>query len=110
VLFRIHYQDVASPEPFGLPPDRELASRPADLAVLSLPLARLAGGYPEALLTRTRARHALVIHYEDFFRPADRAVRFVPLLSNKRANRFMERLREAMEQPVHEPVGPRSQT
>jgi hypothetical protein len=108
VLFRIHYQDVASPEPFGLPPEGELASRPADLAVLSLPLARLADGYPEAVLTRTRARHALIIHYEDFFRPADRPLRFVPLLSNRRANRFMELLREAMGHPVHEPVGPRS--
>lgn len=106
VRFRIHYQDVASPSPTGFPPRSLLDERAADLVVLSLPLAHLADGYPEGILQRTRGRHALVIHYEDFFRSTASPLRFVPGLSNRRTHRFLEDLTAAMAKSAGEPAGP----
>ena len=106
VAFRIHYQDSASSPPLGFPPEEVLAERDVDLAIVCLPSSWQAESYPEGLLRQTRARHTLVSHYEDFFRDASRPLRFAPLLTNRRADHFMERLAAEMSRPEHRVAGP----
>jgi hypothetical protein len=105
-VFRIHYQDAASEPPLGFPPPRVLEERDVDLAILCMPGYWMVNRYPEGILGRTGARHVLVIHYEDFFRSRDKPVRFVPRLTNNRANRFMERLRDEVSRSEHESLEP----
>jgi len=84
VLYRIYYQD-ASGLPAELPGDR-----PVDLAVLTIAAHQSVAGYPETLIRETRARHVLVIHYEDFLRDSGEPLRMVPTLTDKKARRFLE--------------------
>lgn len=97
-LFRIHYQDSASAadeEPAGIPaPD--LPGPDYDLAVVCMASAHLVRPYPAGLLASVTPRHVVVTHYEDFFRPRDATLRFVPLLTEDRANRFLERTDRAL--------------
>jgi hypothetical protein len=109
IAFRIHYQDTASTPPLGFPPDRVIEGRHVDLAVVCLASSWEAAGYPERLLRRTSARHVLVTHYEDFFRGTDEPLRFVPLLTNGRADAFMARLDAVMRRSGARPTGPVSQ-
>ena len=60
-------------------------------------------GYPQALLKALEPRHVLVSHYDDFFARTTASGHFAPLLTNASANRFMQRLADA----VHE-VKPRT--
>jgi len=107
--FRIYYQDAASPAPLGFPPlEPPGDARPFDLVVLCMASSWLADGHPAGLLARTRARHALITHYEDFFRGRRRPTRFVAALTNRRANRFMESVRNELSGNGHEPRGPTS--
>ncbi len=107
VRFRIHLQDAVSEPPLGFPGEPVIADGgPVDLAVLCMPSFWLVESYPEGILRRSRARHALVTHYEDFFRPTDRPLRFVPLLTDRRANEFLGRLDREMKRDYHRPAGP----
>jgi hypothetical protein len=99
VAFRVHYQDAASTPPRGYPTDDMLRERGVDLALVTMPgretLPDGEDAYPVGLLRRTGARHALVIHYEDFFRPVlepdgtSNGVRLIPTLANGRAADFL---------------------
>jgi L-ascorbate metabolism protein UlaG (beta-lactamase superfamily) len=104
--FRLHYQDAASDAPRGFPPEDISAERPVDLAVTCLPSSWRARDYPRGLLERTRARHVLVTHYDDFFQPLDRPLRFVANLTDERAATFLEAVRVEMTLASHEPRGP----
>lgn len=104
--FRIHYQDAASDAPLGFPPEEAIAERAVDLAVTCMPSSWRVRDYPRGILERTRARHVLVTHYEDFFRPLDRPLRFVALLTDRRAATFLETVRAEMALPRHAPAGP----
>ena len=106
VRFRIHYQDAASVAPAGIPSAEILDEREVDLAVLCLPGAWLAKGYPERLLRETGARHALVTHYEDFFRPRNEPVKFVRTLTDRRANRFVAAVGAIVEASTAGAAGP----
>ena len=101
IAFRIHYQDAASGRPAGFPPREVLAERAVDLATLCMPSAHLAEGYPEGILEHTGARHALVTHYEDFFRHRDRPLRFVKLLTDGNADDFMSAVESEMTRTNH---------
>lgn len=87
--FRVWYQDTA-----GLPPNLPATIGRVDLAVLSVPSHWLATGYPETILERLAPRHVMGIHYEDFFRPTDRPVRFVANLSNRRMEAFLRKVQD----------------
>lgn len=105
--YRIYYQDSASKAPAGVPPG-ELRERPYDLAVVVMASAHLVKPYPDDLLREIRPRHALVIHYEDFFSPWERWRGFVPLLTRGRAEAFLRRVGRALEaggQTLAGPVG-----
>lgn len=106
VLFRIHYQDAASSAPKGFPPAELIEAHAVDLAFICMPGAWLVENYPRGVLEATRARHALIGHYEDFMRSAEKPVRFVALLRNGRANDFMEDVKTEMQRPEHAPAGP----
>lgn len=92
VAFRIHSQDAAASSPAGFSPDELIEQRAVDLAVLCMPSYWLVEDYPEGLLRHSRAKHALLTHYEDFLRPTTETLRFVALLSDQRADRFIERV------------------
>lgn len=112
--FRIYFQDAASPgEHLASEAVRELENRSIDLAVFCIASYHAVAGLPETMVSRLRPRHALVTHYRDFFRRPDKPIRFVPLLTNRRANTFLERLAEAVRatgstplEPLHPPCGP----
>lgn len=109
VGFRIHYEDSASSFPAGSPPAPTTAGHPVDLAIVCMPSSWLVSGYPEEMLAATRARHVLVTHYEDFFRPRGEPLRFAPLLTDRRAAGFMARVAHEMARASHvarAPAGP----
>jgi hypothetical protein len=61
--------------------------------------------YPTGVLRRGRARHALVIHYEDFFRPlltadgTSNGVRLIPTLAGAPAEDFLRAVHGAVANP-----------
>ncbi len=107
VEFRIYYQDAASPAGQGMPPEFEPEDRhPFDLAVLCMASYDRVRDAPGWLLEKLRPRHVLVAHYEDFFR--QKPVRFVPPLTDRRANRYLgivEKSLAAREVPPGPPLG-----
>jgi hypothetical protein len=104
--FRILYTDAASEIPAGSSPLWRTGDRPVDVAVLCMPSHWEVEGYPERLLERTRARHSMVIHYEDFLRPRGTPLRFVPLLTDRRAADFLGSVRDEMAGDNHAVRGP----
>jgi hypothetical protein len=67
VAFRIFYQDAVSAPPRGLAPERLMAERPADVAILVPATFDQVDWYPEALVDDLRPRWVLLGHWEDFF-------------------------------------------
>ncbi|MEY2933616.1 MAG: hypothetical protein RL033_4365 [Pseudomonadota bacterium] len=120
VAFRVHYQDAASAAPKGFLPKSEFGpgmdTRDVDLEVVCMPgresLPAGAPRYPSGVLANTRAHHALVIHYEDFFRPIHAEgdwteVRLLPNVAGAIATEFLSVLdagiREARPGPCLHP-------
>lgn len=95
VRYRIYYQDAASPEGKGVPPE-SLAGY--DLAVLCMASFQFVKNHPGGILEELKPRHVLVTHYEDFARDPQRSLRFVPLLTGGAANRFLGRVRTAVDE------------
>jgi hypothetical protein len=107
VRYRIYYQDAASPAWQGEPPDVVMADgRPFDLAVLCMASYNRVVGCPAALLGKIKPRHVLITHYEDFFRPRGKPVRFVALLTNRLANGYLARVEESLARGGPPPQGP----
>lgn len=110
--FRIFYQDAASPAPGDLLPAATAdGDRRFDLAVVCMPSAHLVLPYPEHLLRQLAPRHVLVTHYESFFTRWRAEKRFAPLLTERRADAFLQRLAAAQEgvvtrPPATPPCGP----
>ena len=96
VRFRILLQDAASPAPADSLPAAAGDEPAYDLAVLCMPSADLVPPYPREVLRRTAPRHALVTHYEDFFAAWGKSCRFAPLLTERKANAFLEATAETL--------------
>jgi hypothetical protein len=87
VAHRIYYNDAAAAEQPGVP------DGPFDLAIICAASYNFVSGYPESLLARLKPHHVLVSHYEDFFvKQKTNSWTFAPLLTNRKANRFIERM------------------
>jgi hypothetical protein len=109
IAFRVHYQDAASEPPLGYPSAAAVAEHPVDLEIVTMPgretLPEGPDAYPSGVLRHGRAKHALVIHYEDFFRPVLRAdgtsngVRLIPTLAGERAAELLRAVTEAVRAP-----------
>ncbi len=87
---------------------RSVAKR-FDLAVLCVASHQFVRDAPEWLLERVRPAHVLVGHWEDFFRARSEPLRFVPLLSDGKADAYLERVRTTLGstgQAVHGPLDP----
>lgn len=69
-----------------------LSNVPYDVAILCIASYDFVHGYPEAVLRGVRPRHVLLAHYEDFFSKSEERWHFVPLLSGKKAARFITRM------------------
>jgi hypothetical protein len=106
VAFRIYYQDAATGRGVGEPPAARPDEPPYDLAVLCMASYMFAPGAPGALLDGLRPRHVVVTHYEDFFRPRERPLRFVVPLSDSRVDRYFRAVRDALERGGQERRGP----
>lgn len=108
--FRIYYQDSASDRDQGWPPQLPPGDeRAVDLAVLCVASHQFVRDAPEWLLERVRPAHVLVGHWEDFFRARSEPLRFVPLLSDGKADAYLERVRTTLGstgQAVHGPLDP----
>jgi hypothetical protein len=109
--YRIYYQDAASGKGYGAPPSLP-DPHPFDLAVLCMPGHHLVEDAPEWLLRRLTPRHVLAIHYENFFEKGPK--RFVPMLTDWRANNYLGCIDEVLgpkasgpEPPVCGPSGPK---
>lgn len=97
--FRLYYGDAAAPAGQGYPPaEVDADGRAFDLAALCVPNYHLVEGYPQGILGRLRPRHVLAVHFEDFFRPRSRPLRFVALLTDARVDGFLRRVRGALEE------------
>ena len=114
VRYRMYYQDSANSWGTGEPPLFD--GRAYDLAVLCIASYDKAPGQPGSILTRLRPRHVLVTHYDDFFRPQARPVRFVGLLTEAKVDRYLRKICEVLGcegagagpvNPVCGPSGPR---
>lgn len=94
VAFRIHYADAASDPPAGfLPPLAPGDRRPVDLAILCPAAFEQVDGYPEGIVGHLRPRHAMMGHWEDFFRPRTEPLRRVPFTN---LFEFLDRLEAAL--------------
>ncbi|HEY7215321.1 MAG TPA: hypothetical protein VIC28_11860 [Thermoanaerobaculia bacterium] len=102
VRYRIYYQDAASGDHVGVPRED---GRPYDLAILCIASHNWVEDAPQALLGRLRPRHVLVAHYEDFFRRGKNRP-FVPLLTNRLANRYLVRVQDSLRGQGQLPAGP----
>jgi hypothetical protein len=100
--YRIYYQDSASGDHIGVPRED---GRPYDLAILCIASHNRVEDAPQALLGRLRPRHVLVAHYESFFRRSGPRS-FVPMLTNRLANRYLGRIEESLRQHARVPQGP----
>jgi hypothetical protein len=107
--FRIYYNDSTPREGVGGPPPDLQPAHRYDLAILCLASYTFVHAYPEWLLGRLTPRHVMLSHYDDFFtKERTPSWSFVPMLTDAKAKRFMERLRKAMES-VKDPAGPSNQ-
>ena len=91
VRFRIYYNDSAASDDVAAP--RLEDGHAYDLAVICMASYDFVRGYPEALLRALQPRHVLISHYDDFFVRSTDSWRFVPLLTNRKANRFLQRIK-----------------
>lgn len=112
VRFRIYYQDAASPEGKGYPELEEEYRADYDLAVLCMASSQFVMNHPGGILGLLQPRHVLVTHYEDFFRDPRKPLRFVPLLTDRAANRFLAQVRSTLQSdgigPADQVCGPSS--
>jgi hypothetical protein len=107
VRFRIYYNDSAAGPRVGIPPESIKAEhRNYDLAILCMASYDHVAEYPETILGALQPRHVLVSHYDDFFRKQEGSWTFPPLLTNRKANRFMKRMRDALHHFPTEPGPP----
>ncbi len=63
---RVYYQDAVAREPFGFIP---ATMDPVDVALIVPATYAEVAWQPEAILENTRARHVILGHWENFFRP-----------------------------------------
>jgi hypothetical protein len=102
VRYRIYYNDAAS-EGVG----ETLPDGTYDLAIICMASFDFAPGYPATLLDRLKPRHLFISHYEDFFtKQKQPSWTFAPLLTNGKANRFMTKVRKAMQNSDELPAQP----
>jgi|GEM_PF-1016942 len=100
VAFRILYQDAASTGLAAALPAALADGVPVDLAVLCMPSAHLVPPYPARVLAASSPAHALIIHYESFFRSWGRSAPFVPFLTRKRAEGFLRTVNGGLGSPA----------
>ncbi len=105
VRYRLYYQDAANRQGVGEPPPFA-DGHPYDLAVLCIASYDKAPGQPRAILRRLHPRHVLVTHYDDFFRPQDRPVRFVGLLTDAKVDRYLRTIQEELGGDAPAATGP----
>lgn len=90
VAYRIHYQDLASAEPWGLIPPLAATDRHAvDVAILCPPSYERVSRYPEAIVENAQPKRVFLGHWEDFFDAPESSPRSVPLTD---VEGFVERL------------------
>ena len=111
VRYRIYYQDSATPEGKGVPGFKETPEY--DLAILCMASFKYVTNHPGGILSELKPRHVLVTHYENFSRDPQKSLRFVPLLSNGAANKFLGLVRNGMDEskalePTDKVCGPSS--
>src|SRR5687767_15283673 len=54
-------------------------SESVDIAILCVPTWKLSKGYPRNIICRTRPRHIIASHYDNFFQVNSRPTEVVPL-------------------------------
>ncbi len=91
-VFRIYAADAAAPGGQGRPPVEWIEEFEVDLAVLCVPPHWHVEDYPEDILTATRAAYVIAAHYEDFFQPMDRPLRFIRSLTDARLDDFLAKV------------------
>ena len=88
-VFRIYFQDAPSEPPLGFPPSAVLAERGIDVAVLCAATATNVSNTPDSLLEVLKPQHAIIGHWEDFFRPQTLPIQLSPATD-------LEALRESL--------------
>ncbi len=104
--FRIHYQDAASPPPWGFPPPVVLDERRVDVAIVCAGGFGLVPDYPQGVVRDLEPRHAVVGHWEDFFRSPGKKARVVR--GGTDLDEFLVRLESAL--PGDSPPGKQNWT
>jgi hypothetical protein len=106
-VFRIYDQDAAASAGQGVPP---VFSPPFahlyDLAVLCIASYNHVQGTPGGILEAIHPRHVLATHYEDFFRSRSKSLRFVPMLTDRLVQRYLEEVERKIGTAGRGPVGP----
>lgn len=95
IQYRIYYNDAAANAPLGIPPEVLTADHPYDLAIICMASYDFVKQYPAMLLAAIKPRHVVLSHYEDFFSKSEGRWRFVPLLTDAKAARFLRELRDS---------------
>jgi L-ascorbate metabolism protein UlaG (beta-lactamase superfamily) len=92
VAYRVFYQDAAANEWLGLPPESAL---PIDIAIPCVAAFQEVRGQPERMLENVRARHWMLSHWENFFRPYSQDPAAMEPVPATDVSAYLERLRAA---------------
>jgi L-ascorbate metabolism protein UlaG (beta-lactamase superfamily) len=95
---RVYFSSSASAEPNGFLPESVIAEKPVDVAILSLAMAQKADAYPSNLVNLLQPDHIIFCHWENFFRPRDKKLKFVSMTKYKKIKSEHNQLNPAIKQ------------
>lgn len=95
---RVYFSSSASAEPNGFLPESVIAEKPVDVAILSLAMAQKAVAYPSNLVNLLQPDHIIFCHWENFFRPRDKKLKFVSMTKYKEIKSELNHLNPAIKQ------------
>lgn len=100
---RIYFSSSASAYPNGFLPESVLTEKSVDVAILSLAMAQKANDYPAALVELLQPKHIILCHWENFFRPRDKKLKFVSMTKYKEIRSVLLQLNPAIQQHFVKP-------
>jgi L-ascorbate metabolism protein UlaG (beta-lactamase superfamily) len=94
VIKRVYFSSSASSGLNGFFPKDVLAEKAVDVAILSLAMAQKADPYPSELLDLLQPSEVVFCHWENFFRPANKKLKWVGATSFKYVSAQIETARK----------------
>jgi L-ascorbate metabolism protein UlaG (beta-lactamase superfamily) len=89
---RIYFSSSATSPDNGFFPEEILAEKKVDVAIISLALAQKADSYPQKLIAFLQPEYIIPCHWENFFRTAEKPLKWVSMTSYKKVMQSLQEL------------------